>query len=94
MPNYKILWPWDSRERLLQTIRDCAVYVYKNAENILGEYPGYALEDMTISIILTHGAMPTVNVSRNHFAAITDTDGIPCSPELSGSPDDSEERES
>lgn len=65
-------WPWDSREHMLQTIRDSAWYIAKNAENLLGEYPGKKLIEMTISIRIVHGEVPIVNVSRDCIGALPD----------------------
>lgn len=65
-------WPWDSREHMLQTIRDSACYIAENAENLLGEYPGAALNEMTISIRVIHGEVPIVNVSRDCIGALPD----------------------
>lgn len=56
-----------TREGFIGAIKDCGQYIIDHAEGLLGEYPGAALSDMTITASFRFDCLPTVSVDREHI---------------------------
>lgn len=56
-----------TREGFIAAIKDCGQYIIDHAEGLLGEYPGAALSDMSITANFRFDFVPTVTVNREHL---------------------------
>ena len=64
-----------TRDGFVGAIKDCGRYIVDNAENLLGEYPGSYLSELTVAATLRFDCLPTVVVTREHFAPVCDDEG-------------------
>lgn len=56
-----------TREGFIAAIRDCGQYIIDHAEGLLGEYPGAALNEMSITAHLEFFEPPVITVKRDHI---------------------------
>lgn len=58
-----------TRDGFIAAIKDCGQYIIDHAEGLLGEYPGAALSDMSITANFRFDYVPTVTVNREHIVS-------------------------
>lgn len=56
-----------TREGMLGAIQDCGLFIADHAEGILGDYPGAALSELSITASIRFDCVPTVSVNREHI---------------------------